>query len=42
MMKLYLALMTAYVIAVCVAVYLAAPTVSGWMEKFDQIYWGLR
>ena len=39
MTKLFLALMAAYVLAIGTVVYLAAPVVSGYMEKFDQAVW---
>jgi len=38
-MRLYLILMTTYVIAMGAVVYMAAPVVSGYMEKFDRVYW---
>ena len=37
--KLCLALLAAYILAIGAVVYLAAPTVSGYMEKFDQAIW---
>ena len=39
MTKLFLALMAAYVLAIGTVVSLAAPVVSGYMEKFDQAIW---
>ena len=42
MAKIFLALMAAYVLAIGTVVYLAAPVVSGYMEKFDQAIWEMR
>ena len=37
--KLFLAMMATYVLTIGTVVYLAAPVVSGYMEKFDQAIW---